>query len=207
LLSQYLSMGESEKALAFARRLTRESPLTARWWKALAHIRLNLGRSEDALCALMIYGYLSPLSREEKKLLADLNLQVGVPTKAAPLYEALMTDKPDKTIVKHLAIAHQQQGHAEKALAYLQKYTKTVKDPELLMLQGDLLYATGRFHQAAEIYGKAAAHSETKGRAWLMAGYAAWQAEDPAQSRKAFLMAAADPKQEAAAREALRRMN
>lgn len=207
LLSQYLALEQLRKALAFVKQLTRESPTTARWWKAMAHVQLNMGEQKNALCALMIYGYLTPLNREEKRLLADLNLQLGIPAKAAPLYESLAADKPDKNIIKNLAVAYQQQGNGEQALEHLQKFDDSYQEPELLMFQGDLLYAMGKFPQAAKIYRKAAAYSDIKGRAWLMAGYAAWQAEDLAQSRKAFLLAADDPEQETAAREALRQIN
>lgn len=206
LLSQYLALDQTEKALSFVTRLTRETPTFAKWWKAKAHVQLNLEKNEDALCALMIYGYLTPLNREEKKLLADLNLQMNIPVKAAPLYAELTADKSDKTLVKHLAMAYRQQGQTAKALAQLEKFNQDASDPILLMLQGDLLYAMGKFNRAASAYRQAAEMEKSKGRAWLMAGYASWQARDLDQSRRAFLLAANDPSQEAAAREALQQI-
>lgn len=206
LLSQYLLLNKDKKALAFAVKLTRKAPTFAKWWKAMAHVQLNLGKNEEALCALMIYGYLTPLTLEEERLLADLNLQLGIPAKAAPRYEKLMAKKPDKTIAAHLARAYQQQGQTEKALAQLEEFNKSAADYELLMLEGDLLYALEKYHRAAQKYRKAGKMKDAEGRAWLMAGYAAWQAEDIDQSRKAFLLAAHDPAHKSAAREALRQL-
>ena len=96
-MQQYLNLDMDKKALAFATRLTREDPLEPRWWKALAHIRLKSGTGETAqakaLADLLVYGYLTPMTPEEKQLAGDLYLTLEIPEKAAGVYAQIMADR------------------------------------------------------------------------------------------------------------------
>jgi Tfp pilus assembly protein PilF len=77
-------------------------------------------------------------------------------------------------------------------------------DPEILMIKGDLLYALKRFNDANNAYRRAAqADFRQAGRAWLLAGYAAWQTNDLSSSRQAFERAAKYSGQRKAARLAM----
>lgn len=198
LLQIYLTMGDLNQAREWATALARESPGLARWWKALVHIHLGLGNYQRALEELIIYGFISPLSREEKKLFADLSLQLEIPARAAVMYEDLLTrqlgDKKrpeDKNLILRLVNAYRQLGRAEKALDLLNRFTPGQNDHELLMVKGDLLYETKNFKAANQVYCQAARCSfAQKGQAWLMAGYAAWQQNDFEGSRSAFAEAA-----------------
>jgi tetratricopeptide (TPR) repeat protein len=61
----------------------------------------------------------------------------------------------------------------------------------MLMIKGDVLFDLSRYEAAAESYQQAARSAAPQaGRAWLMAGYAAWQAEDLELCRRAFQHAA-----------------
>lgn len=207
LLHQYVQLEMEEKALSYARILARSTPTLAKWWKALAHIQLNQNRYEEALCALTIYSFLTPLSLEEKKLLADLNLQLGIPVNAAPAYEACLEEKTDKKVLQHLVIAYRRLGRLEKAIQCLDCFKAAKTDPDLIMLKGELLYALKKYDQAACVYRKAAKHNGSNaGRAWLMAGYAAWQIEDIAAGKAAFVKAAAYAKERKAANKALKQL-
>jgi len=190
-LYQYLRMDLKNKAYAYALELTRESPTTARWWKALAHVALARNNYESALVALTVYSYRSPLTTGEKKLLADLNLHVGIPVMAAPAYEAVMAEKPDKNMLHNLAIAYQQLEEPEKAIDAIASFTGHDKEPDLMILKADILYSMEKFADAFYAYEKAAKNNGRQaGRAWLMAGYAAWQMQDTAAARRAFKQAA-----------------
>lgn len=194
LLYLYIRMDMTEAAENYAHTLTREAPMTARWWKALAHAALARDNHKNALVAMTIYAYLTPLTPDEKKLLADLNLHVGIPVMAAPAYEAALNEKDEKSILRNLVIAYQQLEKPKKALEAIAAFGEHENDPELLMLKADILYAMENFTAAAEAYRKAAeiesGHAQT-GRAWLMAGYAAWQLNDLPTARDAFKKAAA----------------
>jgi Tfp pilus assembly protein PilF len=191
LLYQYLQLGMNTEALALARTLTEQSPTTAKWWETLAHIQLDAGRNDDALAALTIYAFLAPLSLEEKKLLADLSLQAGIPVKAAPVYEICLKEKSDKAFLRKLIIAYRQLGRSNTALERLDDFDLQPDDGELLMLKAELLYAQRMFEQTAAAFRRAAKNDGPHaGRAWLMAGYCAWQMEDIPASKADFARAA-----------------
>lgn len=210
-LYQYLRMDMQGRAEEYALELTRTSPENEKWWKALAHVALARNNYENALVALTIYAYLAPMTPDEKKLLADLNLQVGIPVMAAPAYEAVMDEKPDKTVLQNLVIAYQQIEKQEKALETIAAFEGHEDEPELMMLKGDILYSMERYEDAAKAYLQAAKkESRQTGRAFLMAGYAAWHINDISSARKALEQAAAvesQKKEAAAALEQLRGMD
>lgn len=191
LLYQYMQLDMKEQARTYALFLTRHAPTRAKWWKALAHVYLQDGNNKPALTALTICSYLEPLTDQETKLLADLHLQLGIPVKAVPLYEAVLQEKADPRLLHNLMLALQQLGRPEQALKTLQQSAPDTKDPNLLMLQADLLYNLERYHNAARTYRQTAeTNTKHRGRAWLMAGYAALQANDVDAGRQAFKQAA-----------------
>ena len=209
LLYQYLQLDMQVQARDYALFLTRQAPLRAKWWKALAHVDLQAERYEPALVAMTVYSYLTPLDSQETKLLADLNLQLGIPVKAAPLYETALAEKTNPRLIRSLAMALQQLGKTEAALAALNRYAPAGRDkhPELMMLRADLLYTLENFKEAATAYRRAAEADTAKaGRAWLMAGYAAMQTDDAKAGRQAFEKAAKFRRHRKAARLALRQL-
>jgi hypothetical protein len=209
LLYQYLQLDMKAQARQYALCLTRQDPLRAKWWQALAHVDLQAGSYEPALVAMTVYSYLTPLSAQETKLLADLNLQVGIPVKAAPLYETALAQKSDPRLIRSLSMALQQLGKTQEALAALDRYAQSGrdKDPELMMLRADLLYTLEHFKEAADAYRRVAkADKDKAGRAWLMAGYAALQTDDTRAGRQAFEKAATFQQHRKAARMALKQI-
>jgi tetratricopeptide (TPR) repeat protein len=209
LLYQYLQLDMQVQARDYALFLTRQAPLRAKWWKALAHVNLQAESYESALVAMTVYSYLTPLDAQETKLLADLNLQLGIPVKAVPLYETALVEKTNPRLIRSLAMALQQMGKTEEALAALDRYAPSGrdKDSELMMLRADLLYTLEHFKEAADAYRRAAeADKDKAGRAWLMAGYAALQIDDTQAGRRAFEKAATFRLHRKAARLALRQL-
>ncbi|MDX9786951.1 MAG: tetratricopeptide repeat protein [Desulfobacterales bacterium] len=207
LLKQYMQLDMRSEARSYARLLTQEAPTRAKWWKALAHVELQDGKHEPALVALMIYSYLTPLTDQETKLLADLSLQLGIPVKAAPLYEASLRNHYSDRLLQNLMVALQQMGQFEAALNALQQFAPQTEEPNLLMLKADFLYSLSDFKAAAQAYRQVAGmESKQKGRAWLMTGYAALQDGDVPTCRLAFEKAAAFDQHRTAARLAMQRL-
>ena len=207
LIHQYLQLKMTAEAAKYTQGLTRQSPGMARWWKLLGQIRLNAGDYAQALGALTIYGFLTPLTVEEQKLWADLNFQLGIPAQAAPVYKALLAEKPNAQTLKSLVMAYRQLGRPEDALARLETQDDLKDDPDLMMLRADLCYELKRFDEAAQTYLAAARrrHART-GQAWLMAGYAAWQNNEIETSRRAFKHAAGFDSQRKTALLAMRQL-
>lgn len=100
LLYQYISLKMDKKALDYAEFLTRTDMLYPKWWKALCHIHLEKNQYVQGLSALIIYGYLTPMTRKEILLAADLYLSLNIPVKAAYLYEKALTEKQQPLEVK-----------------------------------------------------------------------------------------------------------
>lgn len=177
LLQQYLQLDRDDEALACAESFCGKSPAEPKWWRALAHIHLRHNRYQSALTALLIAGYLEPLSARESRLVADLYLQLGVPVKAAALYRDILTDKSNPQLLANLVVALQQTGQAEEALTALDKFAPGNPGPELAMLKTDLLYGLGRYRTAAQLYRQTAeSGGKEKARALRMAEYATAQA-------------------------------
>ncbi|WP_320041534.1 tetratricopeptide repeat protein [uncultured Desulfobacter sp.] len=199
LLQIYLTINDTGKALELAGTLSRQTPSEARWWKALVHIHLTRGEYADAFEDLLIYSFVTPLNRQEKKLFADLSLQLNIPARAARMYETLISESagkngsPNQTrqMINRLVCAYRQMGRGDKALAVLNRFDPQAGNPELLLLKGDVLYETKNYKAADKAFRTAARKNcSQKGQAWLMAGYAAWQCNNLVASRSAFEQAA-----------------
>ena len=207
LLHQYLQLEMDQAARDLIRQLTREAPLRAKWWHAMAHVALQDNRYEQALMAMTVVGYLRPLSRQETKLVADLHLQVGIPVKAVPLYTAALEKDCDLRLLKSLVRALQQLDRLQEALDVCRRFKPKTCDGDLLMTEADLLYALDRFEEAGQAYRRVArADRRRAGRAWLMAGYAALQLQDAAAGREALAKAVTFQGQRQAALVAMRRL-
>jgi tetratricopeptide (TPR) repeat protein len=142
LLYQYLSLEMKKKALAYARYLTRTHPENPGWWKALAHVYLTDNRFEKALAAMLSYSYLTPLTREEIRLVGDLYLSCNIPLSAARQYETWL-EKHRKTLsekqllerIKIISRAWLSAGNPDQALAWAEKGLAKKDDPELVNIR------------------------------------------------------------------------
>ncbi len=208
LLHQYLELGMQDTARKYALELTTRAPTLPKWWKALAHASLSENDYDQALTAMTVYSYLTPLSEREKKLLGDLALQAGIPVKAVPYYKAFLKEEKDKSVLKSLTTALRQLGKQKEALEAVSEFEGHQDDPELMMLKADLLYSLDKFRDAAEAYSAAGENKGRKeGRAWLMAGYSAWEAEDTDSALEYFKKAAEFEDQKKDAEAAIKRLD
>ena len=148
LLYQYLSLEMKQKALAYARYLTRTHPEDPGWWKALAHVHLTDNRFEKALAAMLSYSYLTPLTREESRLVADLYLSCNIPLSAARQYEVWLAQHRDslseKQVLERIRVisrAWLSAGNPFQAMAWAEKGLAQHHDPELVNIR-DYVLAT-----------------------------------------------------------------
>ena len=163
LLQIYLTMDDLKRARDWATSLARQTPELARWWKALVHIHLSLDNYDKALNCMIIYGFTTPLSTEEKKLMADLSLQQGLPARAVGMYEAVLdgeapgSPKKKEDLIQRLVNALRLTGQLDRALAVLDGMDPKACSSQLLMLKGDLLYEAKDFKAADAAFRLAAA--------------------------------------------------
>lgn len=96
---------------------------------------------------------------------------------------------------------------ADTGLAAIDAVDPDSDDADIMLLKGELHYSPEQFEQAVEAYKKAARNKGPHvGRAWLMAGYAAWQLNDISASKDAFAEAAKPRQQRRAANTALKQL-
>ncbi|MBN1932841.1 MAG: tetratricopeptide repeat protein [Desulfobacterales bacterium] len=191
LLYQYISLKMKDKALSYAKELTCNYPLEPKWWKAITHLHLSENRYQEALINLTVYKYLTPLSEQEKKLMADLHMALGIPIQAARLYEEIISDQKEKTdveIVKQLAQSYLSLYKPQQALESIEKGINLFReDTDLLLLKGRIFYQMERYPEAIEVFEKITTHSKAiKGDVWLMLGYSALKADQIEKARYAF---------------------
>lgn len=207
-LHTYLSLNMKTKALQYVNRLIREYPTEARWWKGLAHLHLKENLYRPALVALTIKGFLEPLTIQENRIIADLNMSVNVPLQAVRFYERIAGKKPDSDMAYRIAQCYIRLHRPEEALKYADMgLIKDKSNKRLLLMKGYLLYQLERYREAALAFETAARKKAEPGRAWLMAGYAAWNAKNPDKTRMAFKHAAKYSRQKDAALRALRQLD
>lgn len=109
--------------------------------------------------------------------------------------------------MQRLVLAYRQLGLPETALECIDTFGGNPNDTDLLLLKGELLYSLKQFEGAVAAYRRVAqSGGREAGRAWLMAGYAAWQMSDISASREAFTKAAGYAREKNAAVTALKQL-
>jgi tetratricopeptide (TPR) repeat protein len=176
ILYQYLSMNMQKKALRLAGQLTETYPLEPKWWKALAHIHLSEDRHLEALAAMTIYGYLQPFNEKEKKLMADLSLIAGVPSKALSYYESLHAQFSKTDIIVKIVQSYQMMNQQQQALKWAEKGLSQSRSSELMMQKATILYELRQYDKSIQVFESFIKEKKgDTGLAWLMIGFAAAQ--------------------------------
>lgn len=190
LLQQYMALEMHDRALSLVKKLTRANPTVALWWKALAHINLQMGQYEKGLCALSIYSYLTPLNKEEHKLLANLFLQQGIPEKAIANYEQCDRENMDRRTILSLVRAYRSVDEQKAALEKLVEFAESLDQQSLELERGEIFYSIKNYSKAAIAFEKAA-HAKGSRESWayLMLGYSCWQQEKYQSAISAFSLA------------------
>ena len=75
------------------------------------------------------------LHDEQKRLLADLNLQMDLPRQAIDRYLDILADHTDESALSNLIIARQHLERYDEALAHLDRFAANTRPADLLMLK------------------------------------------------------------------------
>lgn len=208
VLQQYMALDMYGKALLLATQLSREEPSVAIWWKGLTHIHLHQGKYKKALATMTIYSYLTELKEEEYTLLANLNMQLGIPKKAIPNYENCALEKSGKAPLLSLVRAYRAIDRLELALEKLERYKDQLDTQTLELERGEILYSLKRYKEAAIAYEKAGASpGKRSGMASLMAGYSHWQLEEFEAANHCFSQAVKEKRYAKEAQKAMERLS
>ena len=200
----YLSLDMENKALSYLERLVKENPTDPIWWKGLAHIYLKRNQYKDALCALIIKGFLSPISDQEKRIMAQLNLMIGLPKQALKLYLQLANREPDSKLYYYIAQCYLRMHRSRDAIVYLDKAIRLdPKNKQYVILKANLFYQLGEYKKAGMIFENMARKNIEPARSWLMAGYSYISAGETKKAYYALSQARRYPKQKKSAEKAL----
>ncbi|MCP3873652.1 MAG: hypothetical protein GY699_10920 [Desulfobacteraceae bacterium] len=153
LLQQYLFLSLDKKALAYAEHLAQTDPLDPKWWKGLSHIYLKSGNLKKGLSALIIYGYLTPMTQQEILLAADLYLSLDIPKKAAGFYETALQQIQNPDTLKKLIQASIMAHDHDNALKWINKAQTVSKDIQLEQLKNYILHIQ-KFYAGVSYTGK-----------------------------------------------------
>ncbi len=191
----YLLLHKWKDARSYLYSLLDKDPLNTQWWNYLFRIYLGENKPREALAALLIKGFIRPLSSKEKKTVGDLYLQMDIPLEAVRFYESIARKKHNfKELAPILARCYLRLQRPKKALFWINRARKKKKDPTLLFLKGVILYQLKRFDSAALSFESSARISPSPSECYLLAGYSAFYAKKWREAKRFFILASKDKK-------------
>lgn len=207
---QYILLKMNKKAVSYLLTILQDDPMESDWWEFLSHIFLSNEKLTDALTFSLIKYYIEPLSAN-KKLIADLSLNVGIPIQAIKYYqEVIETEKDNMDLYYNLAISFLAFNKPYKALATVDKALSNSFSEKLCMLKGKILFEQEKYKQAMQYYEKNIKNikkANNSGDAWMMMGYAAWNIQDMFCVKQAFTNALKYDKHKKRAKKLLEQIN
>ncbi|MFW6387550.1 MAG: tetratricopeptide repeat protein, partial [Thermodesulfobacteriota bacterium] len=199
LIHLYLQLDMTDTALEYVGTLLKDEILEVRWWRIAAHIHLDQQHYTRALVALQVVGFLDPENAREERLRADLCLQLGIPVQAITYLSDLLeisSDTDDDEVLLLLAQAHLQRHEPRQALEYLEQIDTGEEAVQHLRVRAQILYMLKDYAEAYTAYAELADREQksvNRARAWLFAGYAAWNAGELEAARDALEHATREP--------------
>jgi len=207
LLHQYIALNMRQAALRFAEVLINEEPLEPSWWRGLASVHLSEKNHEKALMAMTVVRQLKPLTTEEKKLMASLNLFLDIPIQSARVYERLPLSEMTAEAVKALVHSYLKLDNIKAAQKWLEYGVQHYRDKDLLHLKANLHFEQEQFEAASNSYEQLVMSYPDMGQAWLMWGYSAWMHGEEATARRALTRAGTFNEQRSFAHAILKQMD
>ena len=204
LLKVCMDLQLNEKAFDVIHTLLAKNGHDPRWWKILARFHLQQNDYKGAAAALTIHSYLTIANLKDLMLLGDLNSVIGMPRKAAKYYKKVLDMENSPSNHEKLASAHIAAHCPAKALEALETALEQKPTSALWFMMGRVLYEKEDFDRAYDAFGHSVKQDPNMGRAHLMMGYCALQAERNDAAASAFQKACRFPKQKKTAKKLLR---
>ncbi|MDY0211631.1 MAG: tetratricopeptide repeat protein [Desulfuromonadaceae bacterium] len=181
LVHLYLQLNMRSQALEFVTQLLEVEGLDSRWWRVAAHLYLEEQQYRSALVALQVAGYLAPGDEREQRLCAALCMHLGIPAQAIEYYMQLQLMQGEAAeVLLALAQAYVQRHEPQQALQWLEQIDAQEVNIAQLRLRAQILFMLKQYAKAGAAYASLAEQEQNPsaaGRAWMLAAYAAWNAE------------------------------
>ena len=207
LLNIYLDLDQEEKAERLIEQMMQRYGDQPETWKLCYQFETNRQNYKMAAVALTVYSYMKPLTREEAALLADLYAAIKVPLLACAYYEKAFASGASPEEYERLASAYLAAHRTGQARKLLTEAVKNEPTPNLWSLVGDLNYTEQDYEGAYYAFEESARLDPKDGRAYLMMGYCALQANKKTQAAEALQKAKGFPKQRKLAMQLLKRVD
>jgi predicted Zn-dependent protease len=133
---------------------------------------------------------------------------VGIPAASVDLLEEVLAAGWDLNTLEKLVQSYLSRHQPEKALEWVKKGLKRDENSKaLLMLKGNLLFSMKAYDEAMTVFDLLTHKDNSLGQAWLMLGYAAWNAEKLETAYRAMEKARTFSAQKKSAVEAMKGLN
>lgn len=203
LLNVYLDLDLEAKAERLLSRMMVRYGDEPETWRLSYQFEANRKNYKMAAVDLTIYSYLKPLTREEAILLGDLYATIKVPLLACTHYEEAFSSGASPEEYARLASAYMAAHRTAEARKTLVEAVKRNPTANLWSLVGDLNYMEQDFEGAYYAFEESARLDPGDGRAYLMMGYCALQANRKEKAAEALERAKDFPKQRRMAKQLL----
>ncbi len=187
LVNLSIEQHREKSAIATVENLLAQDNPAPYLFRLAATLYLHVKKNRQAAEALSVYGMLSPLTRTEQILLADLYNNLGMPFKAAQYYENIIEKNPEKKIYKRLASAWLAACEPEKAMMAAKKGLAFHPScHKLWKLMGWIHYDKKEFKQASQAFSQAFILKATDSKSLFMHGLCACKAGQYEIAKKAL---------------------
>jgi tetratricopeptide (TPR) repeat protein len=194
-----------DEAIDLLGELLQQEPEEAKFWKLLAHVKVNQGKYEDAAVNLEIAYQLKEPTRSELEGLASLYSYLNCPLKAADLlataYDNNLNSKQTLQIARLYARGYMHDEAIRLYRTILEQDTSEVAVKEM----ASLLYESARFQEVVSLIERAVQRYRLEDASlYLLKGYAAWHLKDWDTALSSFHMAKASNRHRSQAEGALK---
>lgn len=154
---------------------------------------LETGNYRNAAQNLEAYSLVTTLSRQERKLLADLYVNLGIPSRAAPNYGTLVTMTPCARLWERTAACWFEACDYDNALKAAQKGLAAFpQSHRLWRIKGWVHYENKKYDQASQAFARASGLDHSDINSLFLHGLCACKAGDKDSAKKALEKVACD---------------
>ncbi|SDZ77936.1 Tetratricopeptide repeat-containing protein [Desulfuromusa kysingii] len=162
------------------------------FWRLLTILQVQQHDYEKGATSLQVLAAFEPLNKDDKRLLADLLLQIDIPLEAAEQYEELLADNPQEQDLHNRVITSYRRGlQPQKALVAIERALALNRSEALLQQRGEILFEQRQYEQAFRAFEELVQLDANKGVAYLYQGYCALRIDDLMLARKVLTKASA----------------
>jgi tetratricopeptide (TPR) repeat protein len=170
--------------------LLHDCPGNADLWRMLAHIRSEQDDLLGAASALELACDIGHAGAKEWRDLASMYAAAGVPLMAVRAMRKGIGSSPEPEHCWRMGRLYADALRTDKALKWMNKALASKNNPDWLLAKAQMLYAHQHYdHCRKAAIAAAESHPDVRGKAWMLAGYAAWQKQDWQAAKKAFVLA------------------